>query len=152
MLLVTFQIGGERYALDCRNVVEIIPMVRLEVFHNLPDYIRGVFQYRGKLVPVVDLCSVSGFAAAREMLSTRIILVNYRDGANRPRVIGLIAELVTETMRVDEASLRPLELELAASALLGEMVMTSGGMVQCIRPEALLPPSVGRVLFSVEKV
>ena len=150
MLFLTFQIGGDLYALDCGHVVEIVPMVRLRKFPKAPTYLLGVFQYRGQVAPVIDLCSLAGFDAARQVLSTRIIMVRLKDVAGSDRVLGLVAELVMETVRVEETSLAQPGIAIEDSEYLGKMIICPRGLVQCIRPEALVSASLRQVLFPTE--
>ncbi|MEG4418809.1 chemotaxis protein CheW [Microcoleus sp. LAD1_D5] len=44
-----------RYALDCRPVVEIVPTFTLKKLHSAPEYIPGLFHYRGHLVRVIEV-------------------------------------------------------------------------------------------------
>lgn len=151
MLFLTFQIGGAPYALDCANVAEIVPMVRLRQIPNAPRFVRGVFQYRGQVVPVIDLCSLAGFDNAREVLSTRIIIVCLKDSEGRDRVLGLVAEQVMETVRAEKSALIESGIAVETSPYLGKMLTCPQGLVQCIRPEALVSASLGHVLFPVEQ-
>ncbi len=151
MLFLTLQIGGAPYALDCANVVEIVPMVHLREIPNAPRFVRGVFQYRGRVVPVIDLCSLAGFDNARALLSTRIILVCLRDSEGRERVLGLLAEQVMETVRAEESTLIDSGIAIEDSPYLGKMLTCPQGLVQCIRPEALVSASLGHALFPVEQ-
>ena len=55
MQLLTFTVAGETYAIESRAVVEVLPLVPARPLPLAPDYVRGVFTYRGGLVPLVDL-------------------------------------------------------------------------------------------------
>lgn len=151
MLFLTMQIGDDPYALDCANVVEIIPMVPLRKMPQSPPFLRGVFQYRGQVVPVIDLCSLAGFGNARQVLSSRIIIVSVTDPEGRDRVLGLAAERVMETIRAEDAGLAETGVAIENSPYLGKMIPGPQGLVQCIRPEALVSASLGRVLFPIEQ-
>lgn len=150
MLLLTFQIGGNLYALDCRQVVEIVPMVSLRELPKAPRYLRGVFQYRGRVAPVIDLCALCGFQPAREVLSTRIIMLNLEDTGEAARSLGIVAEQVIETFRVEETGLFEPGIAVEDSPHLGKMVSSGKGLVQCIRPEVLLRTYLKDVLFTRE--
>jgi chemotaxis-related protein WspB len=151
MLFLTFKIGGDLYAMDTGNVVEIVPMVSLREISKAPRYLRGVFQYRGQVVPVIDLCSLAGFDTARQVLSTRIIIVSVKDSEGSDRMLGLVAERIVEIVRAEEAGLAQTGIAIEDSPYLGKMITCPQGLVQCIRPEALLSASLGQLLFPVEK-
>ena len=61
----------------------------------------GIFNYRGRPVPAVDLCALTLGQPASERFSTRIIIVNYPDAGGANHLLGLIAEHATETLRKD---------------------------------------------------
>jgi chemotaxis-related protein WspB len=99
MLLLIFEVEGGRYALATERVVEVVPMVALRKIPFTDDYVAGLMNYRGRPVPVIDLCRVTGGRPCTPKYSTRIILVN-QPVKNKPdAIIGLIAEQVTETTK-----------------------------------------------------
>ena len=137
MLMLLFHAGDNLYALDSSQVVEVIPMVVLRKIHHVSDYVAGVFNYRGTIVPVIDLCHLIQGTACRYRFSTRIIMVNYtaKDGGHRR--LGLMAERVTETLK------RPdLDPKTASKVndvpYLGEIFMDQKGMIQRIHWEHLI--------------
>jgi chemotaxis-related protein WspB len=149
MLILTFQIGGSYYAMNCGLVLEIVPMVRLREFPKAPPYLLGIFQYRGKAVPVIDLCALAGYDNARGLLSTRIIMTAFKDVSGKECILGLAAERVIETVRVEESSIvQPATVE--DFPFLGEMISCRRGLVQCIRPEALMSAPIAHALFPAE--
>ena len=77
MLCLLFQIGDERYALEAKHAVEVIPFLNLRRIPGTPRGVAGIFNYRGRPVPAVDLCELTLGQPARERLSTRIIVVSY---------------------------------------------------------------------------
>ena len=76
MLLLTFQAAGQLYAVDAARIVEVVPRVNLRPLPHAQAFLAGVFEYRGDVVPVVDLGVLLGAGPAPDRLSTRIILVD----------------------------------------------------------------------------
>lgn len=149
MLLLLFYVGNELYALDSSQVVEIIPRVLLRKVNHLPTYVAGVFNYRGTIVPVIDLCHLIQQQPSRSHLSTRIIMVNYQAKDGMPRCLGLMAERVTETLRKSDGELTNAGTRLdEAPPYLGEMIMDEKGMIQRIRLEYLLSDTQHHSLFT----
>ena len=70
MLMLLFQLGNSRYAVPAREVVEIASMVKLEPIPMAPDYIAGLFNYRGQHVPVLDLCQLINNQACCNLITT----------------------------------------------------------------------------------
>src|SRR5439155_15788730 len=75
MMYILFSIGSDRYALDSSHVVEIVPRVELWQVPKAPSYVAGVFRYRGRLVPVLDLCWLMHGELCPSGFTTRIVLV-----------------------------------------------------------------------------
>lgn len=137
MLMLLFHAGDNVYALDSSQVVEVIPMVVLRKIHHVPDYVAGVFNYRGTIVPVIDLCHLIQGTACRTRFSTRIIMVNYtaKDGGHHR--LGLMAERVTETLSRPDIDLKN-PLTVNDVPYLGEMFMDEKVMIQLIHWEYLI--------------
>lgn len=138
MLMLLFSCEDALYALDTSQVVEVIPRVILRKVHRVPEYIAGLFNYRGAIVPVLDLCHLIQGKPSKSYLSTRIIMVNYVDQENTKRYLGLMAERVTETLNKPDAEFMDAESQINEAAYLGEMIMDEKGMIQRIRLEYLL--------------
>jgi len=137
MLMLLFHAGDNLYALDSSQVVEVIPMVVLRKIHHVPDYVAGVFNYRGTIVPVIDLCHLIQGTPCHSRFSTRIIIVKYitKDGGHRR--LGLMAERVTETLK--RPDLEPKNAHIMNDVpYLGEMFMDDLGMIQLIHWEHLI--------------
>ena len=60
MLALFFELRGEVFAIPARAVVEVVPKVELRVVPRAPQWLAGVFPYRGAVLPVVDLTRLVG--------------------------------------------------------------------------------------------
>lgn len=149
MLLLLFELGQDRYALDAAQVAQVLPLVRIKRVPQAPAGVVGVFQFRGKPVPVVDLSLLALGRPAQQLLSTRIILVHYPDDHGGSHLLGLIAENATSTLRQDAAQFVPTGIANEAAPYLGAVAADGslGGMVQRIDVKGLLPPAVRSALF-----
>jgi len=148
MLFLLFQIKDERYCLEASRIVEIAPMVIFRSIPHTPQYVAGVFSYRGTVVPVIDLSLLLHGQPCRPLLSTRIILVDYVASDGSHHVLGLLAERVTETISCGEEDFRSPGIESEDLPFLRDMVLTADGMVQRVGLEELLPESLQEHLFS----
>jgi chemotaxis-related protein WspB len=145
MLWLVFAVGHDRYALEGRQVVEVVPLVTLRQIPKTPDYVAGVFNYRGRLVPVLDLCQLLQGRPCLARLSTRIILVHYQRHQSPRHILGLMAERVTDTPSTDRTL--PSGINVAEAPYLGNMATDEYGMLQYVHLEHLLPASVHASLF-----
>ena len=149
MIYLLFSIGHDRYALESSQVVEVVPRVELWPMPKTPDYVAGLFRYRGKLVPVLDLSQLMQGQPCPERLSTRILLVNWSDANGASRIIGLIVERVTDTLAEEDTSFATTGIHSDAAPYLGDTTTDGQGMIHRLRVDALLPASMGTALMEL---
>jgi len=147
MLFILFRLGKEQYALEAVDVIEVIPRLPLRPQPGTPDFVAGLFNYRGKVIPVLDLGTLTLGSPCPEQLSTRIILINYTLRSGIKRVLGLIAEAVTDAVKKEPSEFVAPGVAAEQAPHLGKIALDDGGMVQCVLPEHLLPAEVERLLF-----
>ena len=150
MLFLLFRLGKDRYAIEAKRVVEVLPMLAAKQIPQAPPAVRGVFDFRGQPVPLVDLSQMALGRPAREQLSTRIVLVDYPDGRGGTRLLGLLAEQVTETLRRNPEEFPDSGVELPDAPWLGPVASDPGGLVQRIDVAQLLTPDVRALLFPAQ--
>src|SRR3954451_8554304 len=68
MLLLTFRVSDDLYAVAAERVVEVVPRVELRPIPHAPACLAGLFNYRGKAVPVIDLGILLGSTPCLERL------------------------------------------------------------------------------------
>jgi chemotaxis-related protein WspB len=134
MLMLLFRAGDNLYAIASASVVEVIAIVTLRRLDQVPPYVAGVFNYRGSIVPVIDLCSLIVSTPCRSRYSTRIIMVK----DNSDRLLGLLAEQVTETLTLADTDLSAVEVPLNQVPYLGEILMNGNRMIQRFHWETLI--------------
>jgi chemotaxis-related protein WspB len=137
MLLLMFYLGEELYAIDSTEVVEIIPRIGWRPIYQAPDYIAGLFNYRGSFVPVVDLRQLIQGQSCHSCLSTRIIIVNYPVG-DHSCYLGLMSEKVTDTFYPQSHQTQDFSSFVNKGNYLGKMIMDQSKMIQLIRLQYLL--------------
>ena len=142
MLLLLFQSGKDRFALGVTQIVEVIPLVRLERIPHAPKMVSGVFNFRGEPTPVLDLNQIISGTPAAQRLSTRIILLNYQDENDHKRVIGIMAEQVTETIKCDEKNFKSLGVKTNDAPFLGDVTTDDQGMIRLVNIKQLIEESV----------
>src|SRR5690242_4272186 len=142
MLFLIFHLGDDRYALQASRVVEVLPLVELKKIPNAPKGVAGIFNYRGRPVPAVDLGELTQGRPASRRLSTRIIVVNHPDetGVNHP--LGLIAERATEIIRRESGEFAEPGLKLGGAPYLGPVLMDTRGGIQWVYEQRLLSDNV----------
>ena len=147
MLFLLFRLGEDRYAIEARIVAEVLPLLDVKQIPLAPAAVRGAFNYRGSAVPLLDLSQLALGRPALPRLSTRIMLVNYPDGRGGTRLLGLLAEHVTDTISRAPAEFQDSGVSLADAPYLGPVTHDEHGLVQWVQIEALLPADVRDLLF-----
>ena len=100
MLCLKFEAGGERYGLNSADVVEILPLVNLRELPHAPSYVAGVFNFRGDIVPVVDISLLTSDTPSTRLMSTRIVLTTCSGSDGTQHYVGLLAERATQIRRI----------------------------------------------------
>jgi chemotaxis-related protein WspB len=147
MLYLLFQLGDDRYAIEANEIAEVLPLVEIKRIPQTPRGVAGLFDFRGHPVPVVDLGLMAFDRPSPLRRSTRIILVHYPDAAGKRRVLGLVAEKVTETWRRDEADFAPSGISTEGARYLGPVASDSRGLIQRIVVREILSAPVRDALF-----
>jgi len=140
MLLLIFEIGGERYALDAGVVVRVIPRIQCDGIPGTEDFIAGTIIVQGKRIPVIDLCLYHHSVPCRPRLSTRIMIVNHVRKNFKNIHVGLVAEGVTETVRVDDDCLdeSTMKIDTSPGLQVKENVSVQWYDLGCLLTEELL--------------
>ena len=146
MLGLLFSLGRNRYAIDCRTVIEVLPGVELTQIPHAPAFVAGQFDYRGSIVPVIDLCQLVDKKPAEQVLSTRIILLAY-GGNGDTDLIGLMAEKVTEVRQLDSNAASEPPVATPGAPYLGPLLTGEDGIVQFVNADMLLSREVHEILF-----
>jgi len=102
---LTFAMQGESYGIDVLKVREIIRQVAITVVPQMPAYIRGVINLRGRIIPIMDLRRRFDLANAQTMEQTCTIVVQVRlpDGKSTP--MGMVVDGVEEVTNFTAAEI-----------------------------------------------
>jgi len=148
MLFLLFQLGKDRYALEARRVVEVVPLLELKQLPQAPKGVAGIFNYRGQPVPAVDMSELTLGNPAAERFSTRMIVVHHPDSSGRNHLLGIIAEYATQTVRFDPGQFQDSGVRIGAAPYLGPVLMDSNGPIQWVYEQRLLSEPVRNLIFS----
>ncbi len=103
---LTFKLGEEIFGLDIERVREVLEYSPVTALPRMPDFMRGVINLRGSVVPVVDLRVAFGMTKVDRTVNTCVIIVEMTvEGA--PIVIGAVADSVQEVIELDHTRIEP---------------------------------------------
>lgn len=100
--LVGFKLGDEEYAIDVLKIQEIIRLIEITAVPRMENFILGVINLRGKVIPVVDLRVRFELEKSDFDKKTRIIVVKFEK-----ENIGFVVDEVTEVIRIDKGIVEP---------------------------------------------
>jgi purine-binding chemotaxis protein CheW len=103
---MTFKLASEEYGLGILRVREIIGLMDITRVPRTKDFIRGVINLRGKVIPVVDLRTVFGMGRAETTDQTVIIVVQWSVGSVST-TMGILVDEVLEVMNIDAEQIEP---------------------------------------------
>ncbi len=97
---LTFRLGDESYGIAVLKIREIIRLTTITAVPQMPAYIKGVINLRGKVIPVVDLRAKFGLGEARASERTCIVVVQVDLSDRNKTLIGLIVDGVEEVIQI----------------------------------------------------
>jgi purine-binding chemotaxis protein CheW len=98
---LTFQLEEEEFGIDIMLVKTIIGLMDITKVPKMPDYVRGVINLRGMIIPVVDLRLKFGMDTVENTRETTIIVVEV-NFENRQDQIGVLVDRVREVLDISE--------------------------------------------------
>ena len=99
---LTYSLGDEVFAMDIRSVREIIQYGAMTAVPLMPEFVRGVINLRGAVVPVIDLQSRFGREVAKIGKKTCVIIFDASQ-ANEKMELGLLVDAVSEVIEIPDA-------------------------------------------------
>ena len=103
---LTFTLDEEDFAVDVINVREVLDFTNVTKVPRTPDFMKGVINLRGSVVPVVDMRIKFGLEEAEATVDTCIIVMEV-DMEGEATVIGALADSVKEVFQLDPANIEP---------------------------------------------
>jgi purine-binding chemotaxis protein CheW len=101
---LTFSLAAEEYGISILKVKEIIGMMAITMIPQTPEYVKGVINLRGKVIPVVDLRLKFGMYEMEYTDRTCIIVVEARTNSGKV-LIGIVVDAVSEVLNVRDSDI-----------------------------------------------
>ncbi|WP_308620162.1 chemotaxis protein CheW [uncultured Desulfovibrio sp.] len=100
--LVTFSIGEEEFGVNILKVQEIIRTMEITKVPRAPEFVEGVINLRGKVIPIIDLRRRFGLAPKAHDKNTRIIVIEINNV-----IVGFVVDAVSEVLRIPASTVEP---------------------------------------------
>ena len=114
---LTFRLGEEEYGIDILKVQEIRGYEQPTRIANAPEFIKGVVNLRGTIVPIVDMRLRFNCSEVEYNAFTVVIILNLRE-----RVVGIVVDSVSDVMELSAEAMRPapdIESAIDSGCILG---------------------------------
>jgi len=103
---LTFILAGEEYGVDILRVQEIKGWDNVTPIPNTPDYIRGVINLRGTIVPIIDLRDRFSLDSIPYGSTTVVIVLKVITG-DKSRIMGIVVDAVSEVYNINSDAMKP---------------------------------------------
>lgn len=101
-MVVGFMVGEEEFAVPILSIKEIIKPIEFTRVPGAPDYVMGVFNLRGTVIPLINLRMKFGLVPERQNENTRYVVMHEND-----QIAGFVIDRLTEAIRLKESSIDP---------------------------------------------
>jgi chemotaxis-related protein WspB len=137
MLMLLFQAGNHRYAINTQQVGEVLPWASLCPATGGQAAIVGLLNYHCNLVSVIDLGLLIHQIPSRPHYGSRIILVSAAaiPGFETAKWLGLLADRVVDTQSISPDRLSP--MDESSAPYLGRAIIQDQTIIRCFHPEGL---------------
>ncbi len=99
---LTFPLADEEYGIEIRHVTEIVGIQNITYLPDTPQYVRGVINLRGKVIPVIDVRLRFAMEEREYDDRTCVVVVNIEDSS-----VGLIVDSVSEVIDIPKSNIEP---------------------------------------------
>ena len=103
---LTFKLGEEIFAVEVARVREILDVTTITRIPQSPEFMRGVINLRGGVVPVIDMRLKLGLTRGEDTVNTCIIVVEVAPG-EETATLGMLADSVQEVLDLEGAQIEP---------------------------------------------
>jgi purine-binding chemotaxis protein CheW len=103
---LTFSLDKEQFAVDISKVREVLEFSSVTKVPRTPDFMRGVINLRGSVVPVIDLRLKLGLSRTEATIDTCVIIIEV-DAQGEHLVLGALADSVQEVIDLDQKNIEP---------------------------------------------
>ena len=136
-LFLLLNLGANRFAVETDCITEIVPIVEMIKVPKTEAFICGLMNYRGETLSVIDTVRLLYDVDYNKKMCSRIIIISITEN-NKTTRIGLIAEKVNRTRRIDTNVISEHALTLEHTPYLGKIISDQEGDIQIINQERLI--------------
>ena len=103
---LTFKVDEELYAINVTNIREVLEFQTVSKVPRMPEFMRGIINLRGSVVPVIDLKMKFGIGETEKSIDTSVIVTEIKID-DEEIVMGLLTDSVNEVVDIDSDKIEP---------------------------------------------
>ncbi|ODA42463.1 chemotaxis protein CheW [Desulfosporosinus sp. BG] len=108
--LVVFRLGDEEYGMEIGFAQEIIRIPELITkIPDMPLYVEGLIDIRGKVIPIIDLKKRFGYEKTERSMDSRLLILDFESD-----LLGIIVDDVSEVIKIEEQAIEKLSTEISS--------------------------------------
>lgn len=108
---LTFTLSGELYAINVASIKEVLSVPKITKVPRMPEFMSGIINLRGSVVPVLDLCKKFGLGETTFTVDTGIIVTEIEsvreDGSSEELTIGVFSDEVQKVVTIEPSDIEP---------------------------------------------
>ncbi len=142
---LTFCLGQEEYGVEILRVREIIGIIGITPLPQMPEYVKGVINLRGKIIPVIELRTKFALPSVEYTEATCVIVVEVSEDNDSDHFqMGVIVDSVSEVLDIDRDDIEP--APRFGSALKTEYILGMGKVSQADREKVIILLDIDKVM------
>ena len=103
---LTFKLADEQYGLAVLQVREVLEIPRITKVPRMPNFMKGVINIRGSVVPVIDLRLKLGLAEVERSVHSRVVIIEIKTGLDEI-IVGILVDSVQEVVEIIQTNIVP---------------------------------------------
>lgn len=108
--LVVFRLGEEEYGIEIGFAQEIIRIpAQITKMPDMPSYLKGVIDLRGKVIPIIDLKERFGFRQAERSEDSRLLILDLEN-----MLLGVLVDDISEVIKIEDEAIEKLSVEITS--------------------------------------
>jgi len=137
MLVVLFEIEGQKFGIDSQYIKEVVPYVKSTPVLYAPSYIIGEIIYQEEAIPLIDINMLFSGRATEKYYSSRIAILRILNDTQSPK-IAILASRMTETVNCEADEFTKNDLSSPEDSLFDRVARKDGQRIQITAVEKLL--------------
>jgi purine-binding chemotaxis protein CheW len=135
---ITFTVNAQEYGVDIMSVREIKGWIQTTTLPNTPDYVKGVINLRGTVVPILDVRARFGMGPTQPTKTHVVMILSVVN-----RVIGILVDGVSDILTIPEEDIRPVpDNDNKVNTLIDSIVNVQDRIVGLLMLEKLFDPTI----------